>query len=237
MNGRINSFQSLGAVDGPGLRFVIFMQGCPLRCAYCHNPESWDGGMGDAFSPEEVVGKILRYKPYFGAEGGVTVSGGEPLAQAEFTARLFSLLKSEGVHTALDTSGTCDPARAEAVLLNTDLVICDLKFATEEMYAKYAGGSIHPVLEFLNLTERLNIPLWIRHVVVPGLTDSREEIQSVLNIAEKYSNLEKIELLPFKNICQVKYDNLGQEFPLKDTPPCDDETLFKLKALIPQRYR
>lgn len=230
--GRISAFQSLGAVDGPGLRYVVFMQGCPLRCCYCHNPETWESEGGANYTVEEVVEKILRFKPYIQARGGVTVSGGEALIQPDFVAALFKALQAQGLHTALDTSAMGKLQKAAEVLDYTDLVICDLKFATEEAYKIHTGGSLKQVQEFLKLTEKRQIPLWIRHVVVPKLTDSPENIQTIKDLAQGYTNLEKIELLPFKNICIGKYQQLGIDFPLKDTPPCSKATLEELNQLI-----
>jgi pyruvate formate lyase activating enzyme len=213
MKGRINSFQSMGAVDGPGIRFVVFMQGCPLRCVYCHNPETWSRE-GDKYSVDEVYQKIMRCRPYFGEEGGVTVSGGEPLLQWNFVSELFRRLKAEGIHTALDTSGTGSIEGAGEVLKDTDLVLCDLKFASEECYRQYCGGSLNQVLSFLELTEQMQVPLWIRHVVVPGLTDSKESLFRIADLAKQYSNLHKIELLPFRKLCTAKYDAMNIPFPL-----------------------
>ena len=152
MQGRVNSVQSLGAVDGPGLRYIVFLQGCPLRCKYCHNPETWDRLGGELRTAEELCKTILRYRPYFGENGGVTVSGGEPLWQPEFVAELFSLLHEHGVHTALDTAGAGDLTRAENVLRHTDLVLCDVKFPTEEGYRAHCGGSLEHTLDFMRLT-------------------------------------------------------------------------------------
>lgn len=213
--GRINSFQSMGAVDGPGIRYVVFMQGCPLRCIYCHNPETWSLE-GQEYSVDEVFQRIKRYKPYFGEDGGVTVSGGEPLLQWEFVTELFRKLKEEGIHTALDTSGIGNLAGARKILEHTDLVLCDLKFRTEEDYRKYCKGSLEKALAFLKLTEQLQIPLWIRHVVVPGLTDSKESLLQIEKMAKQFSNFKKLELLPFKKLCISKYEALGIPFPLAD---------------------
>lgn len=228
MEGRINSLQSMGAVDGPGLRFVVFLQGCPLRCVYCHNPETWDIGGGESCSAEALCEKILRCRPYFGDTGGVTVSGGEPLLQAPFVAELFGLLQAEGVHTALDTSGFGDLHTAEVILEHTDLVLCDIKFPSEEAYQEHCGGSLQQVLAFLRLTEKKNIPLWVRHVVAPGLTDTLDSICAVKALAELFSNLEKIEWLPFKNICESKYKNLGIPFPMAGKPAYSQASLEKL---------
>ena len=230
--GVIHSFQSMGAVDGPGLRFVVFMQGCPLRCIYCHNPDTW-GFDGETYTVSRVVEKIRRFKPYFQHGGGVTVSGGEALIQWEFVADLFRVLQEEGIHTALDTSGVGNLKGAEQVLQHTDLVICDMKFPTEEAYKKYCKGSLAQVQSFLQLTQRMDVPLWIRHVVVPGMTDTEENVQQIVKLAQEYSNLQKIELLPFHNMCISKYEALGIEFPLKDCEPCSGAVIEYLQQCIP----
>lgn len=241
MTGYIHSLQTLGAVDGPGIRFVIFVQGCPLRCIYCHNPDTWEicagnkGGttsdkdtdeatsskrLGTPYTVDELVTKVLRYRSYFGAEGGVTVSGGEPLLQAEFVAELFQKLHEHGINTCLDTSGNYFTGEDTLVRLLrvTDLCICDIKFTTEEEYKKYTGGSLEKVRHFLKLVEREKVDLWVRHVVVPGYTDSEAEHAAMRQIAQSYNNLKKIELLPFRKICMSKYEALGIQFPLKDVP-------------------
>ncbi len=232
MIGKIHSYQSLGAVDGPGLRFVIFMQGCPLRCAYCHNPDTWNIKDGEEYTVEQAVQKALKYKPYFAKNGGVTVSGGEPLLQWEFVSELFKLLHENKIHTALDTSGIGDIEGAKKVLENTDLVLCDIKFSTEADYVKYTKDSYSKVIEFLKLTEEMNVPLWIRHVVVPSLTDSEENIINIYNIAKQFSNFKKLELLPFKKICASKYTAMGIDFPFKDYNECSAAQINKLKKLI-----
>jgi len=234
MKGRIHSFQSMGAVDGPGVRFVVFLQGCPLRCVYCHNPDTWEAG-GEEYSVDDVVRRILRCRSYFGEDGGVTVSGGEPLMQWEFVSELFRKLKEEGIHTALDTSGTGDPDGAAEVLKYTDLVLCDLKFSSEEDYSRYCGGSLGQVLSFLELTGRLDIPLWIRHVVVPGLTDGKENLDRIAELARHCPNLRRIELLPFRKICSVKYEAMGVPFPLAGYEECTEEAIQKWNKLITLR--
>lgn len=232
MIGRISAFQSMGAVDGPGVRCVIFMQGCPLRCVYCHNPETWERDGGFEADTQELVKKVLRYKTFISRGGGVTVSGGEPLLQPQFCRELFRRLKENGIHTALDTSGIGSLEAADGVLEYTDLVLCDVKFGTEEAYKKYCGGSFRQMEAFLELVKQRNIPLWFRHVVVPGLTDSGEEIRALNAFGKNYPSLEKIELLPFKKICMTKYDDLKIPFPLKDVPACSAETIEFLEKYI-----
>jgi pyruvate formate lyase activating enzyme len=222
----------MGAVDGSGIRFVVFLQGCPLRCAYCHNPETWSIDGGDEYSVDEVVDKALRCRPYFGEPGGFTVSGGEPLLQSDFVSELFRRLKREGIHTVLDTSGIGNLDGASEVLNHTDLVLCDLKFPTEEGYRQHCKGSLRQVLDFLELTEKRKNPLWIRHVVVPGLTDGEESMKEITKIARQYSNLQKIELLPFRKLCAVKYDTMGLTFPLAGHSECSDEAIRRLSDLV-----
>ncbi|XOQ48950.1 MAG: pyruvate formate-lyase-activating protein [Eubacteriales bacterium] len=235
MKGRIHSFQSLGAVDGPGVRYVVFLQGCTLRCAYCHNPDTWSFD-GAEYTVDEVLEKILRYKPYFGENGGVTVSGGEPLLQWEFVSELFRRLHNEGIHTALDTAGIGDPEGARSVLLQTDLVLCDLKFSVAEDYLRYCRGNMDTVLRFLQQTEKLRVPLWIRHVVVPNLTDGRDHILKIAELASGFSNLERLELLPFRKLCRSKYEAMGLPFPLSDYDECTDARIRELYQMIENRF-
>ena len=228
MKGRVHSIQSLGAVDGPGVRYVVFLQGCPLRCAYCHNPDTWDFSGGTEREATDLVKEICRFKPYFGAKGGVTVSGGEPLAQAPFVEELFSLLHKEGIHTALDTSGVGDLEKARRVLSHTDLVLGDLKFATAEEYKTHCGADMDKVLSFYQMTAERNVSLWVRHVVVPELNDTLEDMGKIKALAESFPNLEKIEWLPFHNLCLEKYQAMGIDFPLEGVPNMDENRLAEL---------
>ena len=234
MIGRVHSIQSLGAVDGPGLRYVAFMQGCPLRCMYCHNPETWDYNSTDCMEMEaaELAAKALRCKPYYENGGGVTVTGGEPLMQPDFVAEYFRTLQEKGVHTALDTSGAVSLEAAKKVLTYTNLVLADLKFLNAEDYEKYCRADFTKVEAFLKLTEEMQIPLWIRHVVVPGYTDGIEHIKRLGEKARSYKNLEKIELLPFRNLCLEKYENMGIEFPLKGVSQMDSKRCEELKQYL-----
>ena len=232
MKGRVSSLQSLGTVDGPGLRYVIFLQGCPLRCVYCHNPETWDPAGGREYAPEELVEKVLRCRAYFGEQGGVTVSGGEPLLQAPFVAELFRQLKAAGVHTALDTSGAGDLKQAAQVLDWTDLVLLDLKFPDEAGYRRYCRGSWAQTQAFAALAGEKRVPLWVRHVVVPGLNDSLEDLRAIKAQAESLPGFQKLEWLPFHNMCLEKYQQLGLPFPLAGTPALEDQDLAHLLAAL-----
>ncbi|HOU10582.1 MAG TPA: pyruvate formate-lyase-activating protein [Clostridiales bacterium] len=231
MMGAIASFQSMGAVDGPGLRCAVFMQGCPLRCQCCHNPETWVPGAGTQISVEELTDRILRYRSYI-KKGGVTVSGGEPLLQAAFVAELFRRLRQEGIHTALDTSGYGDLAAVRELLNVTDLVICDIKFTDETIFERFCGGQLQQVYDFLALTAEMRVPLWLRQVIIPGLNDNEKSVLQLKKQAALYPNAEKIELLPFRKLCVTKYEELGIPFPLEDTPECPDETIRTLKLLL-----
>lgn len=236
IKGKIHSFQSMGAVDGPGIRCVVFMQGCPLRCIYCHNPDTHKFDAGEEYTAQEMCQKILRFKSYI-KNGGVTVSGGEPLMQPEFVAELFKLLKDNGIHTALDTSCIGDLNSAKKVLEVTDLVLADVKFLSNENYEKYIGTTFDKVKDFLDLTKEMNKPLWIRQVIVPGINDTKKDICKLLDFIDNYKNTKKIELLPFRKLCIPKYENLGIEFALKNTPEMSQEGIEELYKLIPDNMK
>ena len=236
VTGRIHSFQSMGAVDGPGLRYVIFLQGCPCRCAYCHNPDTWDFSGGNAYAPEEVVRRVVRYRTYL-RDGGVTATGGEPLQQPAFTAELFRQLQAEGFHTALDTSGIGSLEGAKQVLAHTDLVLADVKFLSEEGYRRYCRADFRQVARFLDLVREKNIPVWVRRVVVPGLNDTPEHIQALVRFLADYPNTRRVELLPFRKLCLEKYQAMGIPFPLADTPEMSEAALEPLRQLLPEGWR
>lgn len=220
MIGRISSFQSLGTVDGPGVRCVVFMQGCPLRCAVCHNPETWDVNGGNEVSVEELIQKIARFKNYFGLagdiNGGVTVSGGEPLMQAAFVTELFTELKKRGIHTALDTSGCIWNEDVSRLLAVTDLVLLDHKFANARDYYEYTLCRMEDAEKFLGELQSRGIPTWIRRVIIPDVNDDIESEAQLDGLAARYSCIEKIERLPFRKICQSKYEEMGIEWRGKD---------------------
>lgn len=228
IKGRIHSFQSLGAVDGPGIRYVIFMQGCPYRCPYCHNPDTKAFSGGALYTADEIVQKMKRYKCYFGKDGGVTVSGGEPLMQCDFLIELFDRLHSEGINCALDTAGVKPDEKVREVIKRVDTVLCDIKFPTDSQYREYIGQSLDNVIEFLSVCNEYEKDVIVRHVVVPGLTDSEESVMEIKRLAGSIKRLKKIELLPFKKLCLEKYRRLGIPFPLEDTPECNTETVNRL---------
>lgn len=230
MIGKIHSFQSLGTVDGPGIRYVAFLMGCPLRCACCHNPDLWGDG-GKEYTPEQVVENAIKYKEYFGEQGGITLSGGEPLMQAEFCEKVFRLAKEKGMNTCLDTSGCILNDSVKKLLEQTDRVLLDIKFLTEEKYQKYVGCSFKKVQDFLEYLNQQKIKTTVRQVIIPGLNDSENDVLELREFTKNYHCVDKIELLPLKKICQVKYDNLGLEFPLKDTIVPTKEQMEKLNKI------
>ncbi len=232
ITGKIHSFQSLGTVDGPGIRFVVFTQGCPLRCGCCHNPDTWDFNGGTENTPKQVVEKALRYKSYFAKDGGVTFSGGEPIAQAEFVLECFKLFHEQGINTCLDTSGCILNDKVKELLKHTDRVLLDVKYTTDELYLKHVGCSFNSVLSFLEYLNSKRIPVTLRQVIIPILNDSEENATAIKKLKEKYSCIDKIELLPFKKICQVKYDQLGINFAFKDMPTPTPEKMQTLNQLI-----
>ena len=229
MIGRINSVQSLGTVDGPGVRFVVFMQGCPLRCGYCHNPDTWDSKGGKEITTEELFAQVKRYKSYFGKDGGITVSGGEPLLQADFVYELFSLCKSENIHTVLDTSGCILNDSVKKLLSVTDMCLLDYKMTNDEDYRKYTGCSLEKVESFLKELNDREIITRIRQVIVSGINDNEESIGRVYGLPERYSCIKETELLRFRKLCIPKYENLGIPFPFKDIPETTEEELQRLK--------
>ena len=233
MNGYINSVQSFGAVDGPGVRYVIFMQGCPLRCSCCHNPDTWEFSEEQEVTAEEMVSKILRFRSYFSSDGGVTVSGGEALMQCEFTEELFTLLKKENIHTCLDTSGFFLDERVKKLLAVTDLVLLDIKYTNEQDYKEYVGCSFEDVIKFYDYLEENEIPTWIRQVIIPTKNDDGLNLQKLGEIINNHPKCtKKVELLPFRKLCQPKYDNLGITFPFGNIPEPSPERIKELQSII-----
>lgn len=232
LTGRVHSIQSMGTLDGPGVRFVVFLQGCPLRCKCCHNPDTWDTRGGTVYTAEQLVEKAARYKEYFGKDGGVTVSGGEPLLQAEFVEEFFTLCHEKGINTCLDTSGYLISPAVQNLLKVTDRVLLDIKYSNDQLYLKNVGCSIKTPLEFLNLLDKMNIHTTVRQVIIPTINDNKEQILQLKNLISNKKVVDKIELLPFKKICQVKYDNLKMDFPFKNIPTPTKEQMKELESLI-----
>ncbi len=214
----------MGLVDGPGVRSVVFLSGCPLRCLYCHNPDTWQSTKScKEMTPLELRDKLVRFKSYYQNGGGVTFSGGEPLLQLDFTAECFELLKDSGIHTCLDTSGVFSKDekqldRLSRVLGLTDLVLLDIKHYDKEKYKEITGMEIDRFNVFLELAQSLGTKLWLRHVVVPSLTDGKEHIEGLRDYISKIKNVEKVELLPYHTLGKHKYEKMGLSYRLGNTP-------------------
>ncbi len=233
MLGRIHSLESFGTVDGPGIRFVVFLQGCPLRCLYCHNPDTWDPKQSGKYvlSPEELLAEVLRYKNFI-AKGGVTVTGGEPLLQPEFLYEFYTLCKENGIHTALDTSGAIFTQAAQKVLDVVDLVLLDVKSIDADQHKKLTGARIDNTLKCLDHLEERNKPTWIRHVIVPGWTDNDRLLEKTAAYLAPYRCIEKVELLPYHDMGARKYEQMGMEYRLANTPPLSKERLENARDIF-----
>ena len=239
MTGRIHSYESFGTVDGPGIRFVIFFQGCPMRCKYCHNPDTWHVGGGREVSAEDAVKEALKYKSYFGQKGGVTATGGEPMLQLPFLTELFSRLKAKGVHTCLDTSAAPFPAEENAdrsafdeLLKVTDLVLLDIKHIDEEAHRALTGRSGAHARAFANYLSERGKPMWIRHVLVPGITDDDGALLRLKAFIDGLKTVEKVEVLPYHTLGIAKYRALGMEYPLEGVRPPDKERVQNARMTL-----
>jgi pyruvate formate lyase activating enzyme len=233
VKGKIHSIESMGLVDGPGIRVVVFFQGCKLRCAYCHNPDTWLLSGGTETTPEELIQKIVRFKPYFNRSGGgVTFSGGDPLLQPEFLLECLKLCKQNGVHTALDTAGFGNGDYTE-ILKYTDLVLLDIKHTTGQGYVSLTGRDSTDVNVFLEALRQSKSRVWVRHVVVPGITDSTDHITKLAKIiSEEVPNVDKVELLPYHVLGVSKYEALAIPYKLKGVEPMDKDKTNELQRLI-----
>ena len=232
ITGQVHSIQSMGTLDGPGVRFVIFLQGCPLRCKCCHNPDTWSPEGGTSFTAEELVKKAIRFKEYFGDDGGITVSGGEPLLQAEFVKEIFELCHAQGINTCLDTSGCILSDKVKEMLAVTDRVLLDIKYTSDSLYRENVGCAIDTPLAFLGYLRVHNIPTTLRQVIIPTKNDNTENIFALKSIVADHKNVDKVELLPFRKICQVKYDKLQIPFPFGNIPEPTKEKMCELEALL-----
>ena len=232
ITGKIHSIQSLGTVDGPGVRFVVFMQGCPLRCKCCHNPDTWEFEGGTDYTPEEIVEKAIRYREYFGEKGGITVSGGEPLCQAEFVTEVFELCHKEGINTCLDTSGVILNDSVKNLLSKTDRVLLDYKYTTDDLYRENVGCELSVISDFLKYLNEINMPTTLRQVIIPTINDNEENIIKLKSIVDTYKIIDKVELLPFRKICQTKYDNMKLEFPFGHLSEPSKEKINELNSIL-----
>ena len=232
VKGKIHSIESMGLVDGPGIRVVVFLQGCALRCKFCHNPDTWTPNGGEEYTPEELVNKIARFRSYFERSGGgVTFSGGDPLRQPEFLLETLKLCKEKGINTCIDTSGY-GFGEYDEILKYTDLVLFDIKHYTREGYKEVTLMEIDESLNFLEAMKRNNTKMWIRHVVVPGITDGEEHIKNLNEYIKDIPNVEKVELLPYHLLGVNKYESLGMKYPLDGVPAMDKKICEGYKDLI-----
>lgn len=236
VSGKIHSVETLGAADGPGLRFVLFLQGCGLRCKYCHNPDTWAACNAErTATAEDIANEIIRYKNYFGKKGGVTVSGGEPLLQLDFLTELFKILKQNGIHTAIDTSGApyneYDPRYKELLAL-TDLVILDIKHIDDLKCRELTGTGNIATKKFAKTLSDNGVAMWIRQVLVPGLTDDENDLKHTREWINTLKTVERVEVLPYHTLGKPKYEKLGLSYPLGDTPIPTREQIDKAKAIL-----
>lgn len=232
--GRVHSFETFGAVDGPGIRFVIFMQGCSLQCKYCHNRDTWDIHCGTPYSSKELLEKILKYKNYFIASGGgVTISGGEPLLQYKFLIELFTLLKKENINTAIDTSGIVDLTDDMKKLIDlTDLFLLDIKCINDEICKKLTGVSNKKELAFARYLSNINKPMWIRQVIVPTITDRTEDLKNLKEFISTLKSVKKVELLPYHDMGKAKWTNMGYKYELENIRNANNQDIEYAKNVL-----
>ncbi|MEO6086858.1 MAG: pyruvate formate-lyase-activating protein [Umezawaea sp.] len=229
--GAVHSWDVATAVDGPGTRFVVFTAGCPLRCQYCQNPETWHEHDGQRVSVDELMAEIVKYRRFIEvAGGGVTVSGGEPLLQHEFVAELLHRCKELGLHTALDTSGFLGAKATDALLADTDLVLLDIKSWDPATYRRTTGEEVAPTIEFARRLSDLGKPMWIRFVLVPGLTDDWDNVEGIAEFVATLNSVECVDVLPFHKLGAPKYTALGIPFPLADTPTPDAALVERVRG-------
>lgn len=231
---KVHSFESFGTVDGPGIRYVIFLQGCHLRCKYCHNRDTWDIKGGSYKSLDEIFEQIKRYKPYFkSSNGGVTVTGGEPLLQVKFLIELFKNLKKAGIHTCIDTSGMVNLTEDVKKLLKlTDLVLLDIKHIDSEKCKELTGHDNKKELEFARYLSQNGIPMWIRQVIVPGITDDEKDIITLKEFAKKLKTVEKVEFLPYHTVGKYKWKELGEKYEIEDIRNATQEDIKRVKSIF-----
>lgn len=230
--GNIHSFESFGTQDGPGIRFVFFLQGCPLRCLFCHNPDTWDAKTKmQQMTPQQAFEEVKKVKGFI-KTGGVTVSGGEPLLQAEFILELFKICKAEGIHTCIDTSGFILNNKVKEVLKYTDLVLLDIKHIDTEKYKNLTSKSLEPTLKFMDYLSEIAKPTWLRYVLVPTLTDKETDLHAWAKYTSKYNNVERVDILPFHQMGTSKWEQMGKEYPLKDLPTPSQEEIKMADAIF-----
>ncbi len=238
--GNIHSLESCGTVDGPGIRFVVFMQGCPMRCQYCHNPDSWTTDLNKKMSTDEILEKYDGVKEFL-RNGGLTVTGGEPLMQIDFVTELFKSAKEKQIHTALDTSGILfnrnNTEKIDELLKYTNLVMLDIKHIDDDEHKKLTGCSNKNILDFAQYLSEKSVPLWIRHVVVPNITYNEKYLTLLGEFLATLKNIKALDVLPYHDMAIPKYENLGMDYPLKNTPPLTKEEALKARDIIFKAYK
>lgn len=240
MKGRIHSLESFGTVDGPGVRFVVFTQGCPMRCAYCHNPDTWETTGGTMMEPADIIDQFQRNRGYY-KDGGITVTGGEPLLQIDFVIDLFTLAKEKDINTCIDTSGIAFNKNSEALVKKydqlmklTDLVMLDIKHINPEKHKELTSQSIDNILNFCYYLAEKDVPMWIRHVVVPGYTDDDKYLEELGYFIGQFKNLKAIDVLPYHTMGEKKYESLGLEYKLHGVPAMDKDKVIDKKNVVLQ---
>lgn len=238
MKGRIHSLETFGTVDGPGVRFVVFMQGCPMRCAYCHNPDTWEVNTDNLVEPAQIMARYNRNKNFY-KNGGLTVTGGEPLMQIDFLLELFALAKKENIHTCIDTSGIIfNPENASLVekldrlLSMTDLIMLDIKHIDPARHRELTSQPNDRILEFASYVDSRGVDMWIRHVVVPGITDDDKYLFELGYFIGQFANVKALDVLPYHTMGEAKYEKLGIPYPLKGVPAMDKEKIIEKKKVI-----
>lgn len=238
MIGHIHSTESFGAADGPGVRFIVFMQGCHMRCRYCHNPDTWKMDGGDEVTADEILKRALRFKPYWGKDGGITISGGEPLLQIDFVIELFKKAKELGINTCIDTAGNPftkeDPffSKFEELTKYTDLLLLDLKEINPTRHKDLTGFDNSNIIEMAKYLSEINKPVWIRHVLVPEHSDFDEDLDALGDFIDTLSNVDRVEILPYHTLGKFKWENLGIPYTLESISPPSAERIENAKNRI-----
>lgn len=238
MIGHIHSTESFGAADGPGVRFIVFMQGCHMRCRYCHNPDTWKMGGGDEVTADEILKRALRFKPYWGKDGGITISGGEPLLQIDFVIELFKKAKELGINTCIDTAGNPftkeEPffSKFEELMKYTDLLLLDLKEINPARHKDLTGFDNSNIIEMAKYLSEINKPVWIRHVLVPEHSDFDEDLDALGDFIDTLSNVDRVEILPYHTLGKFKWENLGIPYSLESISPPSAERIENAKQRI-----
>ncbi|MCR4748629.1 MAG: pyruvate formate lyase-activating protein [Lachnospiraceae bacterium] len=239
MKGKIHSLESFGTVDGPGIRFVVFFQGCPMRCAYCHNPDTWEVNAGTLMDADYIIEQYERNKSFYEPGGGITVTGGEPLLQIDFVTELFTLAKEKNIHTCIDTSGiTFNPdnkellAKFDKLMTLTDLVMLDIKHIDNEKHQWLVKQPNTNILKFAHYLDEKNVDVWIRHVIVPGITDDDKYLFDLGYFIGGLKNVKALDALPYHTMGKPKYEKLGMKYRLEGVPPMDKKDLLAKKQVI-----